>query len=623
MLSPPKESERLRIAVALAVLRCKPVNMTCFAYIQSLRESFPRSQSQSLNGNGDDGGSETNWKEHASKLEKECERLKQELEAMEIQMFLAKNQAKEAREATPQTMETPSTAPENQKKGKQKQVAASAPEENIRRSQVSSDLKSVLKSIENGGEASKIFSSKTRLLELLDTLFALLAHHGGPEFPQNAFLSATRRAIDAISVSLDCTVKDNMSLDRIQMLDSLLGVVIEKSLPIIMFTSDASRKTAASDAGDDITPLAAFLSQLSTTVLMPILRSFYMLSERLLATVLLEKGHNGRRSKSSADKELTGNGAKNADGRPALLAFFHGALNTTCTTVSSLAQAHAGTKLSAKASAKTREKARTQKALARNSLVELSLLHHDLLFEAIRFLDRMFVENAANATTKSGTKDFGSNPSKRSRVLRLVIKDTIWYLCSVMHAVINAEAGVSRLLDSDNFAPQCSVNSHNSQLADLPTARLRIRKKTTLESFLGLVALQDLCHESRTGGWHAMTSDMHSGEAPTGGCGGGECIDNELHGAPLRMLDKDRIQGGGARDGTGNMHDSGSGPSSSYLENNRGAGQKDEDAAACSSSGSGSGIGSIPVPAARTPVLLDDVERRMILRVVESFFNII
>lgn len=131
--------------------------------------SFPRSQSQ--NGDGDDGSGEIKWKERASKLEKECETLKQALETMEIRMtsffaavllcvlldlfsfvesFLANNQAKDARKATPQTTETPSTAPVNQKKGKQKQVSAPTPEETIRPSQVSFDLKSVLRNLAKG-----------------------------------------------------------------------------------------------------------------------------------------------------------------------------------------------------------------------------------------------------------------------------------------------------------------------------------------------------------------------------------------------------------------------------------------------------------------------------------------
>ncbi|PPQ90478.1 hypothetical protein CVT25_014996 [Psilocybe cyanescens] len=599
------------------------------AYIHSLRSSFPAGQSHN---SGEDGnGNEMQWKEHASKLEKECEALKQTLEAMEIQTFLTNNKAKDAREATPQTTQTPSSAPTNKKKGKKKQLAVPTPEETLRSHDLSLDLKTVLENLESGeslasfrefplaslwsifgeGEANRKSTNGARLFEILDTFFALSALHGLLDFPEKAFISATRRAIDAVSISLDCTIKKDMSNERIQTLDTLLRSVIEKSLPLIAVASQASYQTMASVSGsaDCINPLAAFLNQLSTTILVPILHSFFLLSERVLAHLLPAKESDGSRSKTSADTKRTAQGSSNhVDGRPALLAFFHSALGVATTTLSSLAQAQfastAGSKQAASASTKTREKARTRIDLAKNNLVELSLMHHSLMLEAIRLLDRMFFEDMPK--TKADSQKSDAHTSRSSRVLRLVIKDTVWYLCSIIHAVINAEIDVARLLESDDFGARFTENSLSDSSGDLAISRLGVLKKMVLDNFMGLVTLQD---KASTGGLE-MTSDMHSAteHRDVFGGGSGECIDNKLHGAPL---DKDQIQGGAP--GTGNMQDFGSRISSSgYLGNDRAFGRQRNGV------GNAAGSGTDTSPVARTHVLLDDMERRMILRVVET-----
>ncbi|KDR84723.1 hypothetical protein GALMADRAFT_217785 [Galerina marginata CBS 339.88] len=305
-----------------------------------------------------------------------------------------------------------------------------------------------LKSLMHYDKNSTSLLGDIRLFETLDAFFELVALHDRPRFPESAFLLATRRAVDALSVSLDFTVKKEMNLDRLGTFDILLRLIIEKALPVVaLFPSNFFDDSGAG-------PFDALLNQLQTAILIPIIRAFLLISTKYLERSLgLANGNRG-------------GAAEYPDGRPALLALFQSIIEASCATISSCSKSRLGKELN------------TARIQDENFSVELSIMVHSLILEATCHLDQILADRAAQIV------DYTSERDHHRRVLRIAVKDTLWYLCSGLHILIAAQAKCDLLPDIDSSAACFGASNSKS-------TRLHLLKKTVLSYFVDVLSRQD------------------------------------------------------------------------------------------------------------------------------------
>jgi hypothetical protein len=225
-----------------------------------------------------------------------------------------------------------------------------------------------------------------------------------------------------------------------QTIDTALRLLIESSFPIVL--------ACGVDPQGRIGAFASLLNSFLCSVLVPLVRTFYVLSTQHLQSLV--------------SPELEGSSGPTAllDYRPGLLTLFRSIL--------SCVDLHFTP--SGKCSEPPNEKEDME-----NYRLELSLLYHSLILDTLRHL-RDIVRQTVIETENQKS-------SKHGRVMRLSIKNTIWYLCSALHIVIGLEV--------KNAAVIVTTAAVSSGFIDAQTTRLKLLKATTLDSFVGFLSQLD------------------------------------------------------------------------------------------------------------------------------------
>ncbi|KAF8895014.1 hypothetical protein CPB84DRAFT_1267902 [Gymnopilus junonius] len=339
------------------------------------------------------------WKNRALDLENECQRLKDNFEAAQTHHFL------DMHRPAARTTEIDDTSKHSdvslqpdvptKKKSKQKQGPIDEPSKYTGLPESSVNLKAIQGLF--SGHTFKSSLAGGKLFQALNTFFELAVLHDRPEFPQNAFLSATRRCIDALSVSLDYTVKKDMNFERLQTLDVLLRLVMDRSLPLVQ--PNSTELPFANDQTPNLYPLQ------------------------------LPYPNNGS--------------VEQVDGRPLLLAFFQSIISTvhTCSRMP-LAQNNAP--------ATHRQASITCKDIS----LDVSLLVHSLVLESLRHLDEILTEPVA---------EIQRNRDKIRRLRHLAVKDSFWYLCSILHILIATQTRGGDSMGTSNPVSEADPDNSNRQ----------------------------------------------------------------------------------------------------------------------------------------------------------------
>jgi hypothetical protein len=236
----------------------------------------------------------------------------------------------------------------------------------------------------------------------LDIFLELTTLLGRPNFPLKGFLAATSRILDEISTSFNQIVKAVISFDILGRLEIIARLVIEKSL-LAIFSVNFCPCTPES-TWNPFTPL---LEILIARLLVSITLSFFSISsQRLNCLSSLASTNNGDLQR------------ENIDLRPAVLAFFHSILR-------SLHQWIPPKMVGGSAHTSMRSDLPTE-LLA----LELSLMRHSLILEILRYLENNLLKVSGNPEPRR---------TIQSRIMRLAVKETLWYICSALHIVIDLQ----------------------------------------------------------------------------------------------------------------------------------------------------------------------------------------
>lgn len=249
-------------------------------------------------------------------------------------------------------------------------------------------------------------------------------------------IAASRRALEALAVSLDHTIlkKESVNFDRLQDLGTFVTYIAKD------ITVAHSQSSSAS------TCFSGLHDVLLNSILVPLMRSFFTLSTRNLAYLL---DYDNMKTASATSESAQ----ENLDARPALLALFQQIIVAT---------------------------SRSKPKSRRNRTLDGVPMLHALAVDTIHHLYQILEER----TKHSHGPDY--NNKRSTRVERLVVKDTFWYLCSVLHILANA-------LKSDGE----SLRSKKSPVAFHPPphpegakiGRLQLLKKTIIDRLVGLLVV--------------------------------------------------------------------------------------------------------------------------------------
>ena len=246
--------------------------------------------------------------------------------------------------------------------------------------------------------------------------------------------------LDAVSVTFDRNAETKLNANHMQTINTALRLLIERSFPIVLACGvDPQGRTNA---------FASLLNSLLCSILMPLVRTFYVFSTQHLQCLI-----------SPEDEGSSGRTAL-LDYRPGLLALFRSVLSWV--------------NLNSSSSGSSNNPLDEREDMAENYRLELSLLHHSLILDTLRHLRDIVRQTVIE------TED--QNSSKHGRVMRLSIKNTIWYLCSVLHIVIGLEVkNISAIV----------TTTVTSGFIDAQTTRLKLLKATTLDSFVQFLSRLD------------------------------------------------------------------------------------------------------------------------------------
>ena len=225
-----------------------------------------------------------------------------------------------------------------------------------------------------------------------------------------------------------------------QIINTALRLSIECSFPIVL--------ACGVDPQGRADPFASLLNSFLCSVLGPLVRTFYILSTQHLQWLLVSPGH-----KASSGLTVL------PDYRPGLLTLFRSVLSHIYLNLSPSGRC-----------------TEPPGDMAENYRLELSLLHHSLILDTLRHLRDIVRQTVIEIENQKS--------SKHGRVMRLSIKNTVWYLCSALHIVIGVEV--------KNAAAIVTTTAVTSTgFIDAQTTRLKLLKATVLDSFVEFLSRLD------------------------------------------------------------------------------------------------------------------------------------
>ena len=256
-----------------------------------------------------------------------------------------------------------------------------------------------------GGEPATLFMA-------LDHFAQLASLHELPDFPVDIFVSAARRVIHAASDVLYSILETDGSFTKLEVLHSLMRFVIEISFLLLPLSSESFGHL--------------LFNQLSRLLLSPVIHSFFPLSIKSLGYLLAPNSTpSGRQGAGQNGPDL------HIDRRPKLLEFFQGIISGLFSD-SSLAKTTSGGSFCQNASS------------MRDILILETIRHLKGILSPIPIDDHIFDATSGkrikitNPQAEGRVDSRSANLEKDLRVRRLAVKDTMWYLCSVLHILIGS-----------------------------------------------------------------------------------------------------------------------------------------------------------------------------------------
>ncbi|KAJ6573886.1 hypothetical protein DFH09DRAFT_1361939 [Mycena vulgaris] len=265
---PASDADRLRIAIALTVLKFKPAGQSCAAYVLELRSVFPPSKPTAPT----TGGS---WKAHALALEKDLAGLKAKYEAEQIKTLAALSAP------SIEIAASGSQPPKRKPKKKPTEKRTDAP--------ARVDLETVLEDLDDRLDFAALPSSDSLFstFSAFQQLTCALTSSSTPvtASQRSLLLSTTTRALTALATVLqpilsspEITVPSQAA--GLQAFAVVVHHLVSSSLPFLLRKPKQNQPPTVSSL------LNKLLDSLITLIFHPILESFAPLSSRYLTSLL-------------------------------------------------------------------------------------------------------------------------------------------------------------------------------------------------------------------------------------------------------------------------------------------------------------------------------------------------
>ena len=230
-----------------------------------------------------------------------------------------------------------------------------------------------------------------RLFETMDAFYRLASLHEQPGFPKRAFLSVTQHAFKTVSCSLHSALVDVVDIKRLRSLDMALSSVLSTAVAVVGSWSN--------DEDDSFDSLSLLLNQALDLFLGPAIAAFFSLTEQNLVCL----------GSSGPSSHLQSRFSGPVDGRPSHLALLQGAF------------------LGVRSSLLPKTgSSRDQVHLSKfTTMLQSAMLETARQFRTILLMDSCRRQNDSH---------------RHRRMNRLAVKDTMWYLCSLMHFLLEISA---------------------------------------------------------------------------------------------------------------------------------------------------------------------------------------
>ncbi|KAF4623359.1 hypothetical protein D9613_001570 [Agrocybe pediades] len=330
----------------------------------------------------------------------------------------------------------PATASSKKKKVKQplpsSSTTATAASQADHQPRPVSELREIVKKMNPEGKKSKAKDAGS-LFKALDDYVVLAGVYNATngQVLDDTYIAATRRAIEAIAMSIDRTIKKGLNVEHLQSLGASLACIVQDAVPVGLSTGTH-----------------CLFDTLLNSILVPVVRSFFMLGHKNLE-YLLDNGNPRSTRKSSQDC---------LDARPAVFCLFQ---QTVMAMVPQSKLQQVETRID-----------------DRSTRLDVTLTLSTLVVETLHHLRQILDERTVQLHE--------SPPDDRpSRVKRLIVQDTLWYLCSVLHTLATVLRG--GLLYSTT--KKCSTLLPGSEGTKI--GRLALLKKTIINLLVALLACKN------------------------------------------------------------------------------------------------------------------------------------
>lgn len=260
---------------------------------------------------------------------------------------------------------------------------------------------------------------------LVDQLITLAAAHARPWFSMSVFLKASYQMLDTTSSACDLIFKQNTGFHVLDILATTLSTALEEVLPLanshdtLLVPQKFSR------------PFFELLDHILQHVLIPAVKSFFSMTLRNLEHLAKKPTSPAKKDRSNSDRPIGhAEGSTDVDGRPATLAFLQSVLTSMYRISIGPSQLN-----EASTSKKASRKRVSVKQQHLNMLMDFDLIRHALILETIRNLVYLLEEHRPMEGTGK------SWPTRHDRMLILVLNETLWCTCSVLHIALGFPAG--------------------------------------------------------------------------------------------------------------------------------------------------------------------------------------
>ncbi|KAI0686472.1 hypothetical protein BC835DRAFT_1379486, partial [Cytidiella melzeri] len=441
------DAQKLRVAVALAALRNKPTEQSLESYVLDLRDKYTLSLTNHVK-------EWEQWRSRALSLENELREVRQKYDNEHAELLSLRLPTTEsAVEAVPACSAPAAISHEKkrpQKKAKKGKPLQPACHEHIPLSNPDSPMYTRF------GTSLPSFPSADSILASLTPLDALIARKDSKsKKDQESILLMTERALAAIAAGFSSVVLPHTGVTpRAEVIDSLATILdrlLTTAFPLCYDGSSTTKKTKkrkreVEARSDSTEKMDALFGRLATTLLVPLVRYFATLSQNCITMILEPDDIPLKQRRLSGDESRV----QPCDVRSHLLAFIQRSVDS----LQRLASSYSDSKhFELVASIQG-----IYEALMLSVVSELEDLYDAHSNYPLRPAENVSTNEAA--VTANSPPDPSPTRQYSGIVQKLARKDTLWYLCSLMHLLIPASTTVNGLmLAASSTASRCIASS--------------------------------------------------------------------------------------------------------------------------------------------------------------------